>query len=364
MTDRPPAARAATATTPAERSAGVPIRAAAEASDAVRERGRTPEAFERVPAALSDRRPRPARAERLAAEAAAIAVMAIWAGNFIVVKTAIADVPPIGYSFVRFLLGGLALVAICLAVEGTVRLPRADAVLLVVLGALGFGVYQMLWTTALEHTTAGNSALIVAATPIFTMLVAAAVGSDTLTAPKGLGALVSFVGVALVIGTGTGLSFDARLLGDLMTLAAAFLWACYVSFGAPVLRRHSPLRTTAWTMMAGALALAPVGLWQLGTAPSVAVTPEVVFAVLYSGLLAAALGNVIVFRGIRLLGPTRITNYQFLVPAIAVVLAAVVLGETIRPTQVIGGTVIVLGIVVARSGRVRGRPIRSARAAG
>ncbi len=284
------------------------------------------------------------------AEAATIGVMAIWAGNFIVVKAAIAELPPIGYSFVRFLVGGLVLLAICLAVEGSVRLPRRDVGLLAALGALGFGVYQMLWTTALEHTTAGNSALIVAATPIFTMLVAAAVGSDTLTRSKALGAVVSFVGVALVIGS--GLALDVRLVGDLMTLAAAFLWACYVSFGAPILRRHSPLRTTSWTITFGALALAPVGLWQLATAPTVTWTTGAVGAVLYSGLLAAALGNVVVFRGIRLLGPTRITNYQVLVPAIAVVLAALALGEAIQPAQVIGGTVIVLGILVARSGPV------------
>jgi drug/metabolite transporter (DMT)-like permease len=308
------------------------------------------------PAVLA--RPASSRAERAIAEVATIGVMAIWAGNFIVVKAAIADLPPIGFSFVRFLIGGLVLLAICLAVEGSVRVPRRDVALLAVLGAIGFGIYQMLWTTALEHTTAGNSALLVAATPIFTMLVAAAVRSDTLTPVMALGAVVSFAGVALVIGS--GLALDIRLAGDLMTLAAAFLWACYVSFGAPVLRRHSPLRTTSWTITFGAIALAPAGIWQFATAASVTWTAGAVGAVLYSGLLAAALGNVVVFRGIRLLGPTRITNYQFLVPAIAVVLAALVLGEAIQPAQVIGGVVILLGILVARSApRVVSRRLRS-----
>jgi O-acetylserine/cysteine efflux transporter len=336
--------------TPAADAAGVRIPAAAATGAAA---AAVPSAGDR--AALASARPRSTRMERTLAEAATIGVMALWAGNFIVVKTAILDVPPIGYSFVRFLLGGLVLLAICLAVEGSVRIPRGDAARLAVLGALGFGAYQMLWTTALQSTTAGNSALIVAATPIFTMLVAAAVGSDTLTPAKGFGAFVGFIGVALVIGAGSGLAFDARLAGDLMTLAAAFLWALYVSFGASLLRRHSPLRTTSWTITFGALALAPVGLWQFATEPSVTWTPAAVGAVLYSGLLAAALGNVVVFRGIRLLGPTRITTYQFLVPALAVILAAVVLGEAIHPEQVVGGTIIVLGILVARSDRVAPR---------
>jgi drug/metabolite transporter (DMT)-like permease len=57
------------------------------------------------------------------------------------------------------------------------------------------------------------------------------------------------------------------------------------------------------------------------------------------------------FWGVKILGPTQTVNFQFLVPALAVVLAAVFLNEEIRAEQVIGGIVIVLGIVVARYGR-------------
>ena len=71
-------------------------------------------------------------------------------------------------------------------------------------------------------------------------------------------------------------------------------------------------------------------------------------ALLYAGLLSAAVGNVVYLRGVQRVGPTRAANFQFLVPAIAVVLAAAFLGEQIRVGQVIGGIVIVLGILVAR----------------
>jgi drug/metabolite transporter (DMT)-like permease len=67
---------------------------------------------------------------------------------------------------------------------------------------------------------------------------------------------------------------------------------------------------------------------------------------------------VVVFHAVKLLGPTRITAFQSLVPAIAVVLAGVFLAEPILPAQVLGGVVIVAGILVTRSGRVRSRPRR------
>ena len=74
----------------------------------------------------------------------------------------------------------------------------------------------------------------------------------------------------------------------------------------------------------------------------------IVFAVAYSGLLAAAIANVVVFNGVRLLGPTRITALQSLVPALAVVLAFLILAEPIRPGQILGGAIIVLGVAVIR----------------
>jgi drug/metabolite transporter (DMT)-like permease len=65
-------------------------------------------------------------------------------------------------------------------------------------------------------------------------------------------------------------------------------------------------------------------------------------------LLAAALANLIVFNGVRLLGPTRIITLQSLVPAMAVVLAFLFLREPIRPVQVVGGVIIVAGVALTR----------------
>jgi len=343
------AAEAATApappTTPdATAAPGVPVTAAPSRTAAQRS----------APATAGARAA--ASAERRLAEVAAVGVMAIWAGNFIVVKSTIPILTPIGYTFLRFLVAGLVLLAICLWREGSVRIPRRDLVPIALLGGIGFGAYQLLWPTALSTTTVGNSALLIASTPIFTALISAAIGADRLGPAKALGAGVAFVGVALVAAS-HGFSLDGGTLGDVLTIAAAICWAAYVSFGAGVLRHHSPLRTTTWAILSGTVVLAPVGLWQLSGADLSVVGPAQVGAVLYSGLLAGALGNVVVFWAIRLLGPTRITNLQFLPPALAIVMAAVFLGEAILPTQLIGGAVIVLGVVVARRDRLalRGR---------
>ena len=290
----------------------------------------------------SDSRPAWSLLEHRAAELACVGVMVLWAANFVVVKTTIPVLTPVGYAFLRFALAGIVLLAICRWREGSIGIPRREIVPLAGLGLIGFGIYQMLWSTALDSTSVGNSALLIGATPVFTALVASALGVDTLTWIKALGAGVAFIGVG-VIAAGHGLRLDSAAIGDLMTLIAAFSWASYVTIGAGVLRRFSALRATAWTVTFGALFLAPVGLWQLAGIDPAQVGPVQIGAIAYSGLLSSALGNVVVFWGISLLGPTRITNLQFLPPALAIVFAAIFLGDPILASQVVGGLVIVAG---------------------
>ena len=261
-------------------------------------------------------------------------------------------------SFLRFGIAGLLLLALLRWREGSIGLPRRDLVAIGVLGALGFGLYQILWPTALQSIAAGDSALLIAATPVLTALLAVVAGSDVLTPGKLAGALISFAGVAIVVGAGQGFDLGASLGGDLLTLGAALCWAIYTAFGAPILQRHSPLRTTAWAIVAGTLVLAPVGIGQLATVDWPAVDPAVGLAVIYSAVLPAGLSNVVVFHAVWLLGPTRITAYQFLVPAFAVLLAALFLAEPIRAGQVLGGAVIVVGVWLTRSGRFGGRTWR------
>jgi O-acetylserine/cysteine efflux transporter len=288
-------------------------------------------------------------ADRRLAEIGVLAVMVLWAGNFIVVKSAVAVLPPVGFTFLRFLLASLTLLVLLRWREGSIGLPRRDMAAMFLLGGLGFGFYQILWTTGLTTVAAGDSALIIAATPVLVALLAVAARTDVLTPLKLAGVLVSFGGVAIVIASGPGLSIGGSLIGEAITLAAAFCWSLYTALAGPFLRRISPLRATAWATVAGTVVLAPIGFLQLARVDASVVGPDVVGAIFYSGFLAAGIANVIVLNGVKVVGPTRTAALQFLVPALAVVLAALLLREAIRPGQVLGGLVIIAGIVLTRS---------------
>jgi drug/metabolite transporter (DMT)-like permease len=281
--------------------------------------------------------------------------MVFWAGNFIVVKGAIGILPPVGFTFLRYCLASVTLLALLRWRTGTIRPPHGDILAIALLGIIGFGCYQILWPVALQSIPAGDSALLIATTPVLTALMAAATRADQPNAAKLTGALISFIGVAMVIAAGQRLDLGVSLVGDLLTIVAATCWAIYTVFGARILRRHSPLVATTWAIVAGTLFIAPVGIAQLVSTDLRGFGVPVALAVVYSGTLAAGFANVVVFHGLKLLGPTRVTALQSLVPALAVVLAAVFLGEAIRPAQVIGGVVILGGVALLRRGAWPGR---------
>ena len=265
-----------------------------------------------------------------------------------VVKSAITVLGPLTFTAARFGVAAVTLFLLLRWRSGPIRSPGRFTLPLLALGMLGFGAYQVLWTTGLTQITAGDSALIIAASPVAVALLAAAVGLDRLSPPKLAGALTAFAGVAVVIGAGSGLGLDQSLAGDWLTLTAALLWAVYTVLGTRVLRHVDPLTATTWTVLGGFLFLLPFGVWDVVTTPPASVPLTAVAGILYAGVLAAGIANVLVFNAVRLVGPTRTSAMQLLVPAGAVLLGAALLGEPVGPAQAVGGGIIVLGVAVTR----------------
>jgi drug/metabolite transporter (DMT)-like permease len=275
-------------------------------------------------------------------------------------KYVVGVLPPVGAQLVRYAVAALVMLAYLWRREGSIGLPRRDLAMVAGLGALGYGGYQMLWSTALQSTGAGESALLVAATPVMVALIAAIVGTDAVDREKVLGIGVALAGVVVVVAAGRGLQLDADLVGPALTLLGDLFWAVYVALAASVLRRHSSLRMTTWAALAGTAVMVPLGVVQLRDVDLGAVPMLAWVAIAFSALLSVAVGNVVNFRAVRLLGPTRVTNYQFLSPVVAVVVGALVLSEVIVPGQIVGGAIIGAGILIAR-GDGRRLLVRAAR---
>ncbi len=300
--------------------------------------------------------------ERRLAELGVLGAVAIWSANFVVVKAAIDVFGPLTFTSARYVIATATLFLLVRWRLGTVRPPARVALTLVGLGALGFGAYQVLWTLGLTQITAGDSALIIAVAPVLTVLLAGLLGMDRFTAPKLVGALIAFTGVAVVVAAGQGVSISASL-GAFLTLGAAVLWAVYTIAATRMLRRIDPLQATAWAVLGGTLFLLPFGAAEVLTSPPPVLTLAAVAGLVYSGALAAGTANVFIFNAIRLVGPSRVMVTQFLVPAGAVLLGAAFLSEPVGPAQVLGGAVIVFGVWLTRRAALVPQSVRTRAAA-
>jgi drug/metabolite transporter (DMT)-like permease len=275
-------------------------------------------------------------------------VVLIWGVNFTVTKGAFARFPPLAFTGVRFALASLLLVPLVRRLEGQEPLSRQVLTRLVVLGVVGNTLYQLGFILGLDRTTASNSALILAAMPSIVALLAVAFGFEPLR-PRVLGGvLVATAGVVLVVAA-RGAGFDGTTMaGDLLTLGAVICWAGY-TLGLRVLPPEvSPLRVTMVTTVAGAPGLVLAGLPEMLGMDWSAVGWQGWAALGYATFLSLLVAYVIWNRSVKVVGPSRTVIFMCLTPLVAVITAAVFLGERPRPLQAVGAAMIIGGVLLTR----------------
>lgn len=288
-----------------------------------------------------------------------LAVALLWGVNQTAIKLGLRELPPLTWSAVRFTLAALALFWLLQHREGSFAVARRHWARLFVAGALSFGVATLLFTVGLRYTTATNSSLIVASSPVVTALIAWLVGAERFQPLKAAGVTLAFAGVAvllLVNGAGFRLS-TGTLPGDLVSLAGTVLIGGYAILILPLFAETSPLRVTAWTFGLAALAMwaaVPFEFSRLSLRTLTLITPA---TLLYSALLAGAWAQIAWNEAIHRTSPTQVVVYLYLPPLVSAAVSAAILGERPRLAQALGALVIFAGLYLAQ------RPARAERQA-
>jgi len=274
-----------------------------------------------------------------------ILVSIIWGVNFAFVKFALHDFAPLSFTIVRFALAALFLIAIMLAKHESLFMERRDIVPVIGLGLIGITLYNLLFMYGLNYTTASNSALFISSSPLFAVLIKTVAEKTSFSARGTTGLMLSSLGVFLVIWSKPGgitLSRQA-IAGDLLTLCAALFWALYTMKSKPLLEKYSAVKVTAYAMASGTVMLLPLGArellhqsWSAVSFPS-----------------WAALAFTLWYDGVKKFGVTRTIVYHYLVPFVAVLFAALFLGERITIPQILGGLAILAGVVMVQQVRNR-----------
>lgn len=269
----------------------------------------------------------------------AITVAAFLFGTtFVVIKDAVATFPPISFVAWRFLLGGLVLAVIAWP-RDRAEMRQApiwrDAG---IAGALLFLGYAF-QTAGLTTTGASNSALITGLFVVITPLLAALLLRKSPRLFVLLGALVAFLGVFLL----TARPGNQFVIGDLLTIGAAFSFAGHIIALDRYAPRHPLIGFTACQLLVTAAIALPVALAAEGLPfPGQAQVP----ALLLTGIAVSAGAYLLQIWAQTVIGPGRTGILLTLEPAFAVITAAVVLDERLSVRGWVGATLILGAILL------------------
>lgn len=279
-----------------------------------------------------------------------ITVALVWGLNAALVKASLAELAPLPYNALRFILAASLAYLLLRILEPGSRLQRRDIPIFIGLGLLSHTLYQFFFIQGISLTSAGNASLLMATSPMWVSLLSALVGSDHLRPRNWLGLLLSFFGILLVtVGSGKEIGFAANTSrGDLLIVAGTLVWAVYTIMSKPVLKRYSPLQLLAYTIVPGTLGLFILAFPALRQQDLSSVSLQAWGGLVYSGILVIVVGYVIWNTGVQKLGAAKTALYNNLSPLMAMLSGWLLLDEQITPPQLGGAGLIIFGLYIAR----------------
>lgn len=263
---------------------------------------------------------------------------AIWAGNYFVIKAALAYVDPVTFSFLRAILGGCFVVI--LGGYSVRSFKRRDILWLALLGLFNVTLFVLLLNASLETVAPGVDSTLVYTEPIMVVAMATLLG-ERLT-PRRLGGVLAAFGGIVVIFLPAILT-ASLVVGDIYALGSAFSWGLAViifkKWGSPV---DSRTITAFQSIMGGVFMIPAFAFVKPFLDPTI---PFWIF-LLYNILLASSVTYIIYMKMLTRMPASQFSTYFFLVPVMATIMASV-LQMSLPPWNEVAGTVLVaLGIVM------------------
>ena len=274
-----------------------------------------------------------------------------WSANYIVAKIALREFPPLLLGGLRICLAGLFILPAYAMQRAShpkseIRNPKSEIPMLVYLGLFGVTLNQLFFIVGLSRTSVLHSSLIIAMTPIFVLAIAALIKQEQITVRKAAGMLIAVIGVGILnaLPASTAPGASPTLLGDLFVFLAGVTFAMFTVLSKKVSLRHSAITVNTFAYVGGAVALAPVVIWQGQSFSYHTVTLAGWSSLLYMALFPSVICYLIYYYALGHISASRVSAFSYLQPVIATLLAALTLGERVTLPLVAGGAVIFSGV--------------------
>ncbi len=276
---------------------------------------------------------------------------AVFTGRLPLGGAALRPIDPVILSQTRTTFSLLVLAPILVGWQGwqRIRLPRRDLAYCFLLGTLGVAASNYFYYVAIQETNVATAIIVQYTAPVWVLFYVVARGQQKLSWQKVAAVGLATTGIALVIGViGTksaGFAFHLSY-GLIAALVASFSFAFYNVAGHGILARYDRWRVLVWTLASAALFWLvynpPWKVFAAHYAPA-----QWLFLFVFS--MISVLGAFsLYFLGLQHLEPTRAIIASCLEPVFSILLAALLLGEVLRPIQTVGIVLVLAAIVIVQ----------------
>ena len=142
-------------------------------------------------------------------------------------------------------------------------------------------------------------------------------------------------------------------LGELLLFFSVLGWVSYTLIGRAVLKGMSPLGASAWASLLGMIMLVACAVFEQPWAALAALPPSGWGAIAYLGALGTVVAFLWFYQGVQKIGPARASIFLSFVPVFGVLIAALVLGEPILVSMIVGGAMVVGGVLLTNRPELR-----------
>ena len=269
--------------------------------------------------------------------------LVMWASAFVVIRHVAEDISPGALGAGRLLVAALVVLPLVLR-RGWVRPTPREWVLLAVGGVGWFGIYNLALNAGERHVDAGTAAMIIQIGPVIVALLAVPLFGERMHAWLLGGMLVGFAGVA-VIARGSTTDADASLVGVVLVLVAAAMYAVGVLTQKVLLRRIPSVQVVLVSFLMGAATCLPFA----------SDLPRIVgdggaelWWIVYLGVLPTAVAFTTWAYALTHTDAGKLSLTTFLVPGIATVIAWLLIDEVPPSLTFVGGALAIVGVLMTR----------------
>ncbi|PWI57672.1 DMT family transporter [Sulfoacidibacillus thermotolerans] len=268
----------------------------------------------------------------------------LWSGNYIAGRVLAPAMPAYFLNGVRWVISAFILWLI-LRLQGKSIPLKREWKILSILGFVGMFAFSTLTYLGLKSIPAAQAGMISGMIPVIILLFSVLFLHDRPPLIAWLGIVLSVIGVIVLFGAGSGSSFTFSL-GDLELVIAAVAWGLYTVLGKRRSHHIDPLTMTAGAAIYGAIPSAIAGI--LSYSPTaIHMTPVAWLSLLYVSTAASVVAYFVWTSGVHVVGASRSAPFMNLLPIWTVILGISLLGEHLSIHEMIGGTIILAGAVLA-----------------